>query len=465
MKLQRIRTILGIAGLAIFLSGMSVQVSAQSLTETNWKVTFQTSRFGPVESVLSFEKRDSALYAHSLSGSSALIKKFPRAKNPKITIGDHLLAFRVTQSGEAYQGEMMSPSTTGTVSLQVTNTGLVGKIEGGVLSGKFSAVPTDSSEKPLRDYRAVIESFGKVVEQKVYDPKALKDPAWVQLMTDLNAVATIARDDLDLFLGFYFAYDNKPFSHLTLSRARGPAKELIASLDQHRVGGTPASIKFVEDIAILRVETMIGIDTEEQIIAAFKKISETSSKALIVDVRGNGGGAFAIKPLIEHIIDQPIDAGYFLTHNWNLDHHRMPTQSELQAVTPWKGFSLKSWWENIQTENVIRIRFEPQQPNFNGPVYLLIDSKSASATELAADVLSTSGVVTLVGEQTGGKMLSQSPFDVSGGFQTFVPVADYYSLANGRIEGVGVKPHVEAKSAEALDAALSLAREVLTKKK
>lgn len=463
MKHQLVRMILGIAGLAIFLPGLSAQVSAQSLTETNWRVTFQTSRFGPVETVLTFEKRDGGFYAHNHSGPPAIIQKFPGAKNPKVTIGDHIFAFSVAQSGEEYRGELQSPWSKRTIAFKLTGDRLAGQVEGGPLGGKFSGVSVELSDKPLRDYPAIIKSFRTVVEERVYDPKTLKDPAWVQLMTHLNSVAGVARDDMDLLLGFYFAYDNQPFSHLTFGRARGPAKELIASLDQYRVGGTPASVKFVEDIAILRVETMIGIDTEEQIIAAFKKISETSSQALIVDVRGNGGGAFAIQPLIEHIIDKPIDAGYFLTHKWNLGHNRMPTPSELQAVAPWKGFSLKSWWENIQTEGVIRIRFEPRQPNFNGPVYLLIDSQSASATELAADVLSTSGVVTLVGERTGGKMLSQSPFDVSAGFQTFVPVADYYSLANGRIEGVGVKPHIEAKSAEALDTALDLARKAIVK--
>lgn len=443
--------------------GQSDPICAQSFSEKTWKVTVQTGRFGPVESVLAFEKRDNGFYIHSVSVTPAVIKKFPRTQTPKVTIGDHLLAFTVTSTSEGYQGEMKSPWVSGKIFLKPTDDGFTGKIEGGPLSGKMTGVPYESPNKSLRDYPAILKSFLNVVETRVYAPKALKDPAWKQLTNDLTSVASIALDDMDLVLGFHFAYDNKPFSHLTFSRGRGPAKELIASLDQYRVGGTPVSIKVVDNIALLRVKTMLGIDTEEQIEDAFHQIADQSAKALIIDVRGNGGGAFAIKPLIQHVIDTPLDAGYFLTHKWNLGQDRLPTKPELLKVTPWKGFSLKSWWENIQTEGIIRIRFEPDQLNFNGPVYLLIDSQSASATELAADVLSTSGVVTLVGERTGGKMLSQSPFDVSDGFQVFVPVADYYSLATGRIEGVGVKPHVEVKSPDALDTAMNLARKAIVK--
>lgn len=60
-----------------------------------------------------------------------------------------------------------------------------------------------------------------------------------------------------------------------------------------------------------------------------------------------------------------------------------------------------------------------------------------------------------------GQMLSQSMFDVADGFIVSLPVADYYSVENGRIEGTGVPVDIATTSDEALDKAPQLARETI----
>ena len=50
-------------------------------------------------------------------------------------------------------------------------------------------------------------------------------------------------------------------------------------------------------------------------------------------------------------------------------------------------------------------------------------------------------------------MLSQKIYDIPGGFHLSLPIADYHSVVNGRIEGVGVKPDIETAAADALDVA------------
>ncbi|MEZ5427200.1 MAG: S41 family peptidase [Pyrinomonadaceae bacterium] len=436
--------------------------SAQSLADKDWHLTFQTGRLGPVETVLVFKETEGGLTAHSLSGARSVIAEFPRVKERKANIGEHLLAFSLKKTADGYAGELTAPWAGEKVSLILTESGFKGKISGGLLGGAFSGVPaTPAADKPLRDYRAAVEAFLQTVETKVFDPRALRGADWKIFARNMKKIGAAGRDDLDLLFGFHFAYESKPFSHLTLARANVPAPQLMIQFDSYRVGGTPAVIEFDGDVAVLTVKTMIGVDTVEQIEAAFQEIGKRSPKALIIDLRGNGGGAFAIKPLIEHVIDRPLDAGYFITHRWNIKNDRLPSAEELSAVEPWQGFSLKAWWENIQSEGIIRLEFKPAQPNFDGPVFVLIDSRSASATEMAADALSTVNSVTLVGETTEGQVLSQSPFDTSDGFQAFIPVADYYSTANGRLEGVGVKPQVEAASKEALEVAKKLAQKAI----
>jgi C-terminal processing protease CtpA/Prc len=40
-----------------------------------------------------------------------------------------------------------------------------------------------------------------------------------------------------------------------------------------------------------------------------------------------------------------------------------------------------------------------------------------------------------------------------------LPIADYYSVVNGRIEGVGIEPDIEVEAAHALDTALEILKD------
>ena len=87
---------------------------------------------------------------------------------------------------------------------------------------------------------------------------------------------------------------------------------------------------------------------------------------------------------------------------------------------------------------------------------MLINHRTASAAELAADALLAPGRAVLVGEKTGGQMLSQKMYDLPQGLQLFLPIADYYSFHSGRIEGVGVMPQVVVDSDKAMEKTLEL---------
>ena len=49
----------------------------------------------------------------------------------------------------------------------------------------------------------------------------------------------------------------------------------------------------------------------------------------------------------------------------------------------------------------------------------------------------------------------------SGGYSVVLPVADYFSVKNGRIEGNGIVPDVEVPPQDALQTAKQLARAAL----
>ena len=163
-----------------------------------------------------------------------------------------------------------------------------------------------------------------------------------------------------------------------------------------------------------------------------------------------------MKPLVEHLISKPLDAGYFLSQRWGREHAGLPSTTQVLATSPWNGWSIVEFWRSVQEQGLLRIRFQPSVPRFSGKVFVLLDQHSASATELAADALLASGVATLIGEDTAGEMLSQSFFDVAEGYTISLPVADYFSLAHGRIEGVGVAVDIHAEDAMATAKALAV---------
>lgn len=444
----------------IFFCALSIAIFPQSDSTSEWLVTFDAGQSGPLQSVIVIEQEGKKVTGRSKSGSLETIRSLPQARTGNAAQGDYLFAFSAFETGTGYKGKLTAPTNEGEIVFTIIGDLIEGSISGGPLRSRFKGIPADGQKLPLRNYESVSDGLRTLCETRVYDPRTLNGPEWDTLYRRIGSIARSARDDLDLILGFRYAYENKPFSHLVLARAQAPAKAMIEQFDQMRVGGTPASVRFEDGVAILRVETMIGLDTIELIEKAYREIDEKKPKALIIDLRGNGGGAFAVKPLIEHVIDEPLDAGYFLTNPWYTSNNKIPTTERVLSTDPWTGYSLKAWWASVQTEPLIRLRFEPASPNFDGPVYVLIDGRSASAAELAADAFKASGSVILVGETTAGEMLTQSPFDLPEGFQAFVPVGDYFSLKHGRIEGVGVTPDVETDSSDALSKAKELSSAV-----
>lgn len=429
-------------------------VSSNAADPSVWRIQLESQALGPVEFHLEVTQSGDRLDGRSLSGSAAVLAEAPGEHR----LDDGLMAFEASRSEDGnFRGEILAPWADGSISLNIGQDTLDGTVEGGIFAGtlqghKVSNAPT------LRDYPALLESFDAVVASRIFSPDDLDDPAYRQFRSRLGQVARRATDDLDLLIGFRLLWNNDPFSHFQLRRSHEPAARMFEHFDRYRVGFEAATLEFDSDIAVLTVRTMMGADTIEQVEAAYDRIAEADPSVLIIDLRGNGGGAFAVKPLVEHVIDEPLDAGYFISQVWNRDHDELPAAETVLATEPWRGWSIIAFWRAVQEQDIVRLRFEPAEPNFDGPVYVLLDDISASATELAADALRSSGIATLVGKQSAGEMLSQSMFDLVDGFIVSLPVADYVSMANGRIEGVGVPVHVAAESGGALEVARALAQ-------
>lgn len=309
------------------------------------------------------------------------------------------------------------------------------------------------------DFNQLADTINSTMRAHHYDPAELEQPGYAAVERAVSNLAATATSDEEFLDGFAEIWRSGPFSHVVLQQSDQSAAELAAYFDSMRIGGGGAVLSWQDDIAVLTVNTMMGLDTIEEIDAAFEEISRHDTSALIVDLRANGGGAFAVRPLVAHIIDAPLDAGAFISQGWNATMDHAPGREDIADLASWDGWSVLSFWADVQAQLVTRITFMPVEPAYKGPVYVLTSHYTASAAEMAADALKASGRVTLIGEATAGEMLSQTLYDLPDGYLLSLPIADYYSMANGRIEGHGVIPDVATDAAGAMDTALGLARQ------
>jgi hypothetical protein len=310
----------------------------------------------------------------------------------------------------------------------------------------------------VRSHSEVAAAISETMRQHHFDPASLSDPAYQAVEARIFELATQDQTDEEFAAEFNALWRNGPFSHVVLQVSESDAETTAAYLDSLRVGGEGARLTWQGDTAILTVTTMMGLDTIEQIDAAYAEIEAHGARALIIDLRGNEGGAFAVRPLVGHVIRDPLEAGVFVSQPWAAEMDRAPTRADAQGVEPWVGWSVTAFWRDVEVNRLTRVQFASVAPTFDGRVFVLTSGHTASAAELAADALQASGRAVLIGEPTAGRMLSQKPYDLPMGFQLYLPIADYYAFHSGRIEGRGVTPDVQTDADAAMGVALERAR-------
>lgn len=304
-------------------------------------------------------------------------------------------------------------------------------------------------------FRAVAESINATIRANHYRPAELDSDAYRRIEAEVIALGERSATAAEFMTGFNALWRRGPFSHVGLRRAEEPVAAGLARLDTLTAGDGAVALAWQGEAAILTVNTMSGADTIEKIEAAYDAIAARGAERLILDLRANDGGAFAVVPLVGHLISEPIVAGVFASRLWYRDHSAPPGPSDFPTAIPWRGYSVQAFLAAMLARPLTGYRIDPLGPRYQGPVFVLTSRRSISAAEIAVDALKAAGRATIIGEKTPGALLSSRLFDVPGGFHLRIPVADYYSIENGRIEGVGITPDVPTTADQALQVALS----------
>ena len=155
---------------------------------------------------------------------------------------------------------------------------------------------------------------------------------------------------------------------------------------------------------------MMGFRTEDQMQAAMKRARD--AKALVLDLRGNGGGAVAaLRQLVSLVMDHDV---------------HVATELGREKTTP--------------------VTVKPVSHPFTGTLVVLVDSQSASASEVFARVVQLEHRGTVIGDRTAGAVMESQVFPHHAGlramafYATSITIADLQMSDGASLEHAGVQP-------------------------
>ncbi len=153
--------------------------------------------------------------------------------------------------------------------------------------------------------------------------------------------------------------------------------------------------------------------TGEELEKAMKGLEAKGIKKLVLDLRNNPGG----------ILDASVDvSGMFLPKD-----------------------SLVVYLQGRQkTDRKDYLTVSPEAPR-TYPIVVLVNTGSASASEIVAGALQDSKRALIVGTQTFGKGSVQTVFPLENGGGIRLTTAKYYTPSGRSIQNVGITPDVEVK--------------------
>ncbi|WP_202711199.1 S41 family peptidase [Sporosalibacterium faouarense] len=179
--------------------------------------------------------------------------------------------------------------------------------------------------------------------------------------------------------------------------------------------------KLEKNVAYLRIKTLSNIENDMEIIEPFINGIEDYN-ALIIDIRGNGGGdsRYWQNHLVPMLINEPLyNTQYVLLTGGEF------TEDFVKAKT-WKDYKTLSTIDKLPLEELKNLPPETKTNfkyfiefnqkispnginNFDGNIYLLVDKGVYSSSEMFATFAKATKFAILVGEKTGGDGIGTDP--------------------------------------------------------
>jgi hypothetical protein len=315
---------------------------------------------------------------------------------------------------------------------------------------------------PLVPGRPVVDSVAAQVARSFFDP-AFAGADLGALTAAARASAAAARTDGEVVEAVRTLLRGIPTSHTAFY-----AVPVESGAAPRRGGEAPAVVSWrvvSPAVGYVRIAAFASGASAPGALArldsAFGALG--ALPALVIDLRGNPGGNLELgSRLADHLVERPLEAGYFVTRA-GLESRGVRSidaldPASLPRLAPGDSVLGAGFHEHLRRRGgaVMLVAGGGRATPYRGRVAVLIDRGSGSTAEAVAAALGESGRATLVGERTAGAMLSSAGFTVAPGWELRLPVADFRTPGRRVVEGKGVEPAVAVPSKDALKRAVQL---------
>jgi len=227
-----------------------------------------------------------------------------------------------------------------------------------------------------------------------------------------DKIATIdGKPTKDMALDVAVSYIRGPKgSKVKLGIIRGSAKdpkEYVITRENIVIKSTELKM-LPDDIAYLKLNTFEKQSAPSEMKGAISEALRKKAKGLIVDLRNNGGG----------LLDNAIQIGSFFIKS---------------------GEAIVSTVDRDGTRDV---RYSSGNIIWRGPLVVLVNEASASASEILAGALKDNKVATLVGSKTFGKASVQSVRVLQDDSAVLLTIAKYLTPSGEDISKKGIMPDI-----------------------
>ncbi|NLH18420.1 MAG: PDZ domain-containing protein [Phycisphaerae bacterium] len=264
----------------------------------------------------------------------------------------------------------------------------------------------------------------RVMENSPADKAGLKDG---QTITAINGAATRTMNLPDAIMLIRGPAGTEV--ELTISEAGGGSRKVRIQRDTVVVSGVRA--KMLDSKVGLLTVNQVNKETAGKVRGALEIFTDMKAVGVILDLRNNQGGWYLGVRQI---------AGMMMGDSVPLWLLRETGKTQATVV---QGEGAKIW---------------------TGPLVVLVNGKTGGGAELLAAGLQSSGRAKLMGQTTAGTAMLSSQTDPAGGGAGITAIGDFFTVADQKIYGVGIKPDMALEAGLTAEEALRKAIDILKTK-
>lgn len=191
-------------------------------------------------------------------------------------------------------------------------------------------------------------------------------------------------------------------------------KEIEYNITRENIKIEHVSSEVLENnIGYIKISSFEG-GASQEFIENYNKISNSGLKALVIDLRFNGGG----------IVDEALKIA--------------------ETMVP-KGKVLLITKDKSEEE---KIEVAKKDTSINVPIVVLVNEYSASASEILAGILKEDIDAKLIGNTTYGKGVIQTVYTLQDGSGLKITTDEYYTPNHNKINRIGIEPTIKIELPE-----------------